>query len=53
MKSGGNQDFRKQELLREQEKKKKEQDQKEREEMKSLFKPVQTQKVKLRLCKDR
>jgi len=45
VKSGGNPDHRKAELERLAAKKKKEEDQRKDEEMKALFKPVQTQKV--------
>jgi len=45
VKQGGNPEFRKQELLRQEEKKRKEEERKKEEEMKSLFKPIQTQKV--------
>jgi len=45
VKQGGNPDFRKAEQLRLEEKKRKEEEKKKEEEMKSLFKPIQTQKV--------
>jgi len=45
VKAGGNQETRKLELQREKEKAKKLADQKEAEELKSLFKPIATQKV--------
>ena len=45
MKGGGNPELRKLEQQRADEKKRKEEEKKKEEEMKSLFKPVQAQKV--------
>jgi len=45
VKQGGNPEFRKAEQLRLDEKKRKEEEKKKEEEMKSLFKPIQSQKV--------
>ena len=45
MKGGGNPDYRKQQAEQEAAKKRKEEEKKAQEEIKSLFKPIQTQRV--------